>query len=147
MSTHVEREPSAQLHPARTKLHISVAIEATCLYAEIRNTRNTEGECLRDAKVHVAPHGVGIACEISSVSTVPSLDLMSSLTTPSASKSSTPSKSASRKEERPLPTISSHESVVRSIAACMSVQIVQFVLCAVVWAVIVRRIRGNHLLH
>jgi hypothetical protein len=65
--THVEGEPSTQLHPAGTKLHISVAVESTCLDAEVRNARNAECQSLWDAEVHVAPHGVGVTCDDLSV--------------------------------------------------------------------------------
>jgi hypothetical protein len=66
-STHVEGEPSTQLHPSSTELHISVAVETTCLDAEVRDARNAECQSLRDAEIHVAPHGVGVTYDGRSV--------------------------------------------------------------------------------
>lgn len=61
MATDVEGEPGAQLHPARAELHVGVAVEAAGFDAEVGDARDAEGERLRDAEVHVAPHGVGVA--------------------------------------------------------------------------------------
>jgi hypothetical protein len=109
--THVEGEPSTQLHPAGTELHISVAVESTCLDAKVGNACNTECQSLRDAEIHVAPHGVGVTCDEWSV---PHgyLDLLIGLTSPSASERAATSKRASCEEEGSLSTIGSNESVV-----------------------------------
>jgi hypothetical protein len=68
------------------------------------------------------------------------------ITSPSASERPATSKRASCKEERSLSTVDGNKSVVRCVAARVSVKVVQLILCAVVWTIVVCRVWRNHLL-
>lgn len=124
----VKREPSTQLHPASTKLHIRVSVETTSLNTEVRNARNTELQRLANSKVHIPPFGVRIAA-------------------PMACEVAASGKGRSTDEEGTLVIVCCEQSVVSCIGREMAVEIMQSVLCAVVGAVVVRGIRGDSLLH
>lgn len=70
----------------------------------------------------------------------------SGLTTPGSSESATTSEGTPREEERPPAAVCRNESIVRSIAARVPVEVVQLVFRAVVRAIVVRSVRRNGLL-